>query len=208
MNLLQLSKLILAAAVLLPISACVPFAAAGTAVVGTTIAEERSVGDKIDDNIIEIKVKEAYLQNETSEMFERISVNAIEGRVLLTGSVKSVQYRIGAEELAWKISGVKEVINEIVIDKKELSDHAKDMWIASAVRSKLLFEKDLRSINYLVDVNNGTVFLLGLAQDEGELNRAIKIASTVKGVKNVVNHVILVDDPRRNASNWNKKKEM
>lgn len=199
MKLLQLSKLALTASILLPLSACVPFAAAGTAVVGTTIAEERSIGDKIDDNIIEIKIKEDYLQTETSEMFERISVNTIEGRTLLTGSVTDVQYKTRAEELAWKVRGVKEVINEIVIDKKELSDHAKDMLIASTVRSKLLFEKNLRSINYLVDVNNGTVFLLGLAQDQEELNRALKIASTVKGVKHVVNHVILIDDPRRRA---------
>jgi len=130
----------------------------------------------------------------------------MEGRVMLTGSVQGEQYKTQASELTWNVRGVKEVINEIEVDKKELSDRAKDMFIASTVRSKLLLEKDLRSINYVVDVNHGIVFLLGIAQDNNELSRALKIASMVKGVQKVVNHVIIKDDPRRNKVGWSKKK--
>ena len=125
---------------------------------------------------------------------------------MLTGSVQGEQYKTQASELTWNVRGVKEVINEIEVDKKELSDRAKDMFIASTVRSKLLLEKDLRSINYVVDVNHGIVFLLGIAQDNNELSRALKIASMVKGVQKVVNHVIIKDDPRRNKVGWSKKK--
>jgi osmotically-inducible protein OsmY len=208
MTIQNLIKPCLALIAIIMTSGCVPLTAATTAVVGTSIVEERSAGDRIDDNLIVVKIKEAFIQADTSELFESISVSSIEGRVMLTGSVKDEQIRSKAESLAWDIRGVKEVINELEVDKKELSDRANDMWIASTVRSKLLFEKDLRSVNYVVDVNHAVVYLLGIAQDDHELQRALKIASTVKGVKRVVNHVILKDDPRRLKAGFSKKKEM
>ena len=46
-----------------------------------------------------------------------------------------------ASELVWQISGVKEVMNEIEVDEISLSTKTKDTWIATRVRSKLLFNK-------------------------------------------------------------------
>ncbi len=182
---------------ILNLNGCVPITALSTAVVGTTINEERSAGDKLDDSLITLKIKDQFAQTEVSEMFSRISVNVMEGRVMLTGSVDSEKYVKDAEAISWKIRGVKEVINEIVVDSKGLQDRAKDLVIESSIESKLLFEKELSSTNYIVDTNNGIVFLLGIAQDKTELGKALEIARSVKGVKKVVNHVILKEDLRR-----------
>lgn len=191
---------ILSSVILTSLSGCEPFAIASTAVVGTTLAEERSAGDKVDDNIIQLKIKEKYTQAETREILLRVSVSVMEGRVMLTGSVSEQKYSDSASDIAWKTRGVKEVINEIEVGEKEPKDRAKDLFISSTISSKLLFEKDLKSLNYIVDVNDQVVFLLGIAQNKNELNRALKIASEVKGVQKVVNHVILKNDPRRTAN--------
>ena len=56
---------------------------------------------------------------------------------------------------------------------------------------------DVLSINYSVETVNGTVYLIGIAQDEAELVRVIEHARGIEDVKRVVSHVVLKDDRRR-----------
>lgn len=190
-------KKLIAGILVLTLTSCAPIVGVSSAIVGTTIAQERTAGDKLDDELIVLKIKEAYTQTEFNELLGRISVNAFESRVLLTGSVKDQKYLDKAVELAWKVRGVKEILNELVISQKEFKDHAKDSLIANTVRSKFLLEKDFNSLNYTVDVNEGVVYLLGVSQNSLEARKAIEIARSVKGAKQVVNYVISKDDPRR-----------
>lgn len=189
-------------AILLLLASCAPIVAATSVAVGTTAADERSAGTVVDDNIIMMKIKEDLLQEDLDEMLTKIAVTVTEGRVMFTGSVSEEKYAKQAVGFAWKTNGVKEVINELVVSKKEIKDTAKDTFIANSVRSRLLLEKDLRSVNYAVEANNSVVYLLGIAQDEDERKRALKIASSVKGVRKVVNHVILKSDKRRVKSDY------
>lgn len=205
-----MSTKIISSALLLSIIAmtpsCVPIAAVSSTVVGTTIAQERTVGNRLDDNIIKLKIQELFIQADTPNMYESIDVNVHEGRVLLTGSVKDASNQSDAAKLAWKVRSVNEVINEIQVnDKDPLRDTSKDIYLANAVRSKLLMEDDLRSVNYIVETNMSIVYLLGIAQDQDELNKAIQVAGSVKGVRKIVNHVILKNDPRRNSKPLNQE---
>lgn len=205
MNKIYISTALLLSSVLITPS-CVPVAAVSSTVVGTTIAQERTAGDRLDDNIIKLKVQELFIQADTPNMYESIDVNVHEGRVLLTGSVQDAKNQQDAAKLAWKVRSVNEVINEIVVNEKDpLRDTSKDIYLANAVRSKLLLEDDLRSVNYIVETNMSVVYLLGVAQDQNELNRALKVAGSVKGVRKIVNHVILKNDPRRNAKPINQE---
>ena len=180
------------------LSGCLAIAAGGVAGTGYTVAQERSVGSVVDDNAIWTKIKSAFLQHDVNDLFGDVNVEVSEGRVLLTGDVRSPQTRVDAVRITWQVSGVKEVINEIqVTDQTTLKNYANDLWIITQVKSRLLLEKNLRSINYSVDCINATVYLMGIAQDQNELNRATIIAGKVKGVKNVISHVRLRQDPLR-----------
>ena len=64
-------------------------------------------------------------------------------------------------------------------------------------RGKLLVDSDVLSINYSVETVNGTVYLLGIAQDEAELARVTEHARSIEDVKRVVSHVVLKDDRHR-----------
>ncbi|MCE2993458.1 MAG: BON domain-containing protein [Alphaproteobacteria bacterium] len=184
-------------ALLMSLTSCLPMAAAGTAAVGTSIVEERSVGDKLDDTVIVMKVKDKMAQAEFDELLSRISVDSHEGRVLLTGFVTEEKYSKEASDITWKTAGVKEVINEINVGKRDLKDYAKELFIANTIRSKILVDQNIRSSNYKVDVMGNTVYLLGVAQNQDELTKVIDISRSVKGVGQVVNHVVLKDDFRR-----------
>lgn len=178
-------------------SGCLPMAAFTAYEVGTTVAEERSFGDVVDDATIMTKIKAQFANHNFSNLLTEIGVSVVEGRVLLTGSVSDHKYSLQASELTWKVRGVKEVINEIEIANKDIKTRTKDSYISTQIRAKFLFDKGIKSVNYTVDTNNGVVFLAGIAQSEEELRKATRIASQVRGVVKVVSHVTLKDDQRR-----------
>lgn len=193
---------ILSAIVALPLllSACVPvLIGAGAGAVGETAMQERSVGGAVDDTTILAGVKSKFIGRDINHLFHAVAVEVHEGRVLLVGRVLRIEDKQEAERLTWQIEGVKEVINEIEIsnDGETAEMFARDSWITTQIRSQLLVEKNIRSINYVTETVAGTVYLLGIAQDETELNRVKKIASRVQGVKRVVSHVRMKNDPNR-----------
>lgn len=168
----------------------------GAAKAGAVVSEERSVGEAVDDTAIWTEIKSAYLQKSVDNIFSAVNVEVKQSRVLLTGRVNTPEDRVEAVRLAWQPSGVKEVINEIQItDESGLSDVANDFWINTQVKTKLLVEKNVRSVNYSIDTINGIVYLMGVAQNEWEMKKAATVASRVKGVKRVVSHVVVKENP-------------
>ena len=164
-----------------------------TATAGVTAAQERSIGAAIDDTIITAAVGH-YLFQKDIELFGAIDVEVVEGRVLLLGSVKKPEDRVEAVRLAWQAKGVKEVINEIqVTDQGGLVDYARDTWISAQLKTKLLLDKEIKAINYNVETVNGVVYMIGIAQDQAELERATNHARTIKHVRKVISHVRLKD---------------
>ena len=155
--------------------------------------EERSFNNFVEDTIIVAQLKNAYFSN-NEKIFFNVSVEVTEGRVLLTGSVEQIDERIEATKLAWSIEGVNEVINEIQISNDEgILDYADDLIMKTKINAKLLLDKDILNLNYSVEVVNGIVYLIGIAQSKEELNSVIDISKNTYGVQNVINYVRLKD---------------
>lgn len=179
------------------LSGCAELLIGAAATTGVAIAEERSVGDAVDDLTIRAELNHLFFRDDV-ELFGDVSFSVIEGRVLLKGSVPTPDDRIRALRLAWQAAGVREVINELqVADDSGLLDYARDTWISAQLKGKLLVDGDVLSINYSVETVNGTVYLLGIAQDEAELARVTEHARSIEDVKRVVSHVVLKDDRHR-----------
>jgi len=155
--------------------------------------EERSFNNFVEDTIIVAQLKNAYFSN-NEKIFFNVSVEVTEGRVLLTGSVEQIDERIEATKLAWGIEGVNEVINEIQISNDEgILDYADDLIMKTKINAKLLLNKDILNLNYSVEVVNGIVYLIGIAQSQEELDSVINISESTYGVQNVINYVRLKD---------------
>lgn len=169
---------------------------------GVVVAQERSTGSAIDDFTIWTQIKNEYLKKDVNELLSSVSVEVIEGRVHLTGKVTDPATSINAVRLAWQPNGVREVINEIQVqDQRPLKDTIKevalDNWIKAQLKGKLVVTENIHSLNYNVEVVNGTVYLMGIAQDTDELDTVTNIASTIKHVDRVISHVRLKADPQR-----------
>ncbi|MEK6746432.1 MAG: BON domain-containing protein [Pseudomonadota bacterium] len=195
MRLIKLSVISLS---VIALSGCVPLFIGGATETAVVVAQERSVGNAVDDAAIVLQIKNLYAKQDYKDLLANVEIKVVEGRVLLTGNVDKPDSQIEAVKLAWQIGGVKEVINEVQInDKSGFWNYAKDVWISTQVRTRLLFGKNIRNINYSVITVNQVVYLMGIAQSQEELNRATNVASATSYVQRVVSYVRLKDDPRR-----------
>ena len=124
-----------------------------------------------------------------------------DGAVLLTGKVKKPEEKILATKLAWKVRGVREVVNELQItDSSSIKDIAKDLAASATLRGKLISDNNVSSLNFSIDVVNGTVYLSGVAADVNEMKRVVEHAREVRFTKQVVNYIILQTDKRYKPS--------
>jgi len=177
----------------LVLSSCGHVVTGGATMVGTAVVQERTIGAAIDDAAIMAKTKSEYLQEDVNNLFHSVNIFVHERRVLLTGTVPSNKYRIKAVKLAWKAKGVKEVINEIQIDSEfSAEEYAKDTWITTQIRSKMLLSAAVHSINYKVITVNKVVYLMGVAQTRSELDEVAYLASRVPNVQKVISHVRII----------------
>ena len=195
------NSMLLALSAITFLSGCVPLFIGGGTETAVVVAQERSVGDAVDDAGILFNIKDQFIRQEDKDVFLNVEVKVVEGRVLLTGNVDKPESQIEAVRLTWLVGGVTEVINEIQInDQSGIWNYTRDVWVSTQVRSRMLFAKDIRSINYSVITVNQVVYLMGVAQSQEELKKATYLASTTSYVKRVVSHVRLKDDPRRRAN--------
>jgi osmotically-inducible protein OsmY len=165
--------------------------------VGVAAIEERGLAGAVDDAKIRLDINHLWFQHDL-EMYRQVTLIIIEGRVLLTGTVDKAEYRLDAVRLAWQAPGVRAVLNEIQVnDQTHIADLATDLQIANQLRSKLLFDKAINNVNYTIDSVNSVVYLMGIAQNQAEIDRVIGHAREVPFVKRIANHVVLKDDPRR-----------
>jgi osmotically-inducible protein OsmY len=191
-----LSLLILTLSPLI-VAGCTPVGA-GLAVgstAGVAAAREGGIVASLEDTKISAKIHDLWFRHDF-EMFSKLNLTVDQGRVLITGVVQKPEHRVEAVRLAWQADGVRQVINEIKVDKSEgIKGWARDNWISSRLRAAILFDKDIQSVNYSIDTVQGIVYLMGIAQNQEELNRVMSHARTIPYVKQVVSYVKLSGTP-------------
>ena len=156
------------------------------------IAEgDKSLGTAVDDATIKLNISRKFLMSENN-LFINIDTSVVEGMVLLTGIVKNQESRIEAVKIVWEVEGVKEVINEIEIgDKTSIKEYANDVWITTQIKALAAKDIGLRSISYNIVTIRGKVFLAGITSRPKQLETLVNITKSVKGVKEVVNYVVI-----------------
>jgi osmotically-inducible protein OsmY len=156
---------------------------------GYTANQERGTGGTVDDLKIKTNIESAWLQ--TNPLMQRdLNVTVYEGRTLLTGTAPSPEFKAQAKEVASRVPGVRAVYDEIEVAPDESAwDSAKDTWISSRVRTELAFNPNVRSVNYTVETVNKSVYLIGSARSQAELDIATTAARTTPDVKRVVSYV-------------------
>lgn len=180
------------------LASCTPvgLAAGAGAALGISAAREGGISGTAQDIKIKALISDKWLQYDL-ETFAKLNMTVNQGRVLITGIVQDPDDRVEAVRLAWQVEGVSQVINEIRVAEGEgLPGYVRDQWITTRLRTKMTFDRDIQSINYTVDTVAGTVYLMGVAQNQAELNKVIQIARTIPNVQQVISYVKMSGEGR------------
>ena len=177
-------------------SGCAPAViGVGTAAVAAS-STEKGLSTSVADGLIFTKIQDNFLKTDAS-LPTVVDVTVNDGAVLLTGKVKTPEEKVLATKLTWEVRGVREVVNEIqVIDKSSIKDIAKDLAASAQLRGKLIADNSVSSLNFSIDVVNGTVYLSGVAADAEEMNRVVSHARELRFAQQVVNYITLRTDQR------------
>jgi len=176
---------------LLPACSPLGVATGAAATVGVAAAQEGGVSGAVSDTWIQAQINKTWLEYDVNT-FAKLNTEVNQGRVLITGVVQDPEDRVEAIRLAWQVKGVQQVINEIrIADSEGIQGFVRDNWIATRIRAAITLDRDVQSLNYSIDVVQGVVYLMGVAQSQQELNRVIETARTIPHVKQVVSYVKL-----------------
>ena len=156
----------------------------------TTAVEDRQFSKVVTDTETKANITKRLLSPDNNDLFFDVSADAYEGRVMLTGSVKTARDRERAAALVQGLRGVRIVYNEIQVSQKGgFQNTANDLWINAKIKTKYFVETGVKSINLRWRVVNGTVYLLGFARSEKERKLVIALTKDTKSVTGVVEHI-------------------
>jgi osmotically-inducible protein OsmY len=181
-----LSTILFVAAATFSVSGCMTAAIGTAASVGIYAAQDRTIGEGIDDASASQQVK-MRLMAADSAAFQEVDVEVANRSLLLSGTAPTAEHRQAAETIARSVRTVDHVYNEIVIgEPSTFVRSAQDELITAQIRARLTASPAVRAINVNIETFHGNVYLMGLARTQNELERAAEIASVVGGVRRVV----------------------
>ena len=173
------------------LNGCAP-AAITAGIAGVTASEsEKGLGTTINDTIIHAAITESMFKKDVNK-FLGVKIRVDDGVVLLTGKVDNPQIRVEATRISWEPRGVIEVVNEIqVSENSSIKDIAKDLAASTTIKGKLVADKNIKSINFNIDVVNGIAYLSGVARTQKEMNLVLAYTKETLYINQLVNYIQL-----------------
>ena len=172
---------------------CVGYSSTGVLGTGVSIAlDPRSLGTQIDDSIMQQNLRARLITADKSYIIS-VKTKILDGRIILTGKVNSVEDKLNITKLAWEIKGARSVKNDLQIKEKfNFKRSAKDLLITSQLRAALIGSKKIKSVNYNIDTYKKKIYVYGIAQNKAERDEVIQEAKQILDVEDVVTSIFLV----------------
>ncbi len=180
----KLSSLLLLAACLPLLHACVPVVAGGVGAGITMANDRRTSGIYIEDQNIELKV-----QSRLSDKFHdqvHVNITSYNLALLLTGEAPTPTLRSEAESIVQAVPNVRQVFNEIAVAPlSSFSNRSNDGYITTKVKAHMVEANKFNIVHVKVVTEASVVYLLGIVTRK-EAEDATEIARTTSGVSKVV----------------------
>ena len=179
------------------LTGCIGASSKGVFGTGVSIAlDPRSLGTQIDDSIMD-KSLEAKILTMNKNYFLNVKSKVLDGRIFLTGKVDTPEEKLKLTKLAWEIKGARSVKNDIKIKSEfNFQQSAKDILITSQLRSAMIFNKKINSVNYNIDTYKKVIYIYGISQSSDEKDEILKEAKEILDVKDIVASILMIDDLR------------
>jgi len=183
--------------IFLILTSCVGYSSTGVLGTGVSIAiDPRTIGTQIDDSIMQKNLRAKLLLMKKTYVFS-VKSKVLDGRIFITGKVKTVEEKLQITKLAWEIKGARSVKNDLQIkDKFSLTQSAKDVLITSQLRAAMIGSKKIKAVNYQIDTYKKNIYIYGIAQNDEERTEVINEAKQILDVEDVIASIFLIEDLR------------
>ncbi len=151
-----------------------------------------TVGTEIDDGVVTTRVKSALLADADIKGFD-IKVETRKGEVMLSGFVDNQTQIDRTMALVITLEGVKSIDNKLSQKDSTMSVGNKldDGVITTRVKSALLADDSIKSLDISVLTRKTEVQLSGFVNNQGQIDRAMAVARATEGVTKVSNDMSL-----------------
>lgn len=155
-----------------------------------------AVAQSAKDTAITARIETLFAVNEYLSPLN-INTTTQNGLVTLTGSVEDEIQKDLAEDLAKTVDGVTEVRNNLTVVGTVVSERPRkgwrevinDMTLNAAIRSRLLYNKELKGLKIGVSTEKGVVTLHGVVNTHFQKEHIEKVVMETRGVERVVNNL-------------------
>ena len=179
------------------ISGCVGTSSTGIFGTGVSVAlDPRSLGTQIDDSIMQKNLTARLLMKDKNYLLS-VKTKVLDGRIFISGKVSSVDEKLLITKIAWETDGVRSVRNDIKIKEEfNFKRSAEDILITSQLRSALIFNKEIKAVNYNLDTYKKKIYIYGIAHSKEEREKVVNEAKNITDVEDVIASILLVEDLR------------
>ncbi|NNE84518.1 MAG: BON domain-containing protein [Alphaproteobacteria bacterium] len=173
----------------LVLAGCTPTTLSLAADGAYTASEERTLDDVVDDNGIKLELNKLLLEDGLG-LFKDVGTVVYRRHVYLVGDVKKAEDKARAGAIARIPEKATGLTNDIqVTDEGGVVALVDDIVIEKVIQTDYLFDSDIDSSNFRVRSVNGVVYLIGLAESQAELDKAVAIVDARDNVRRIVNYV-------------------
>jgi hyperosmotically inducible protein len=151
---------------------------------------QRAPGEHVDDAVLLTSVKSALARDKSADAHE-INVEVNRGIVQLNGFVDSAEEKSAATAAASRVKGVKEVRNNLMVNKGErkAGEVFDDALLTTKVKTALIGNRETKAHQITVKTLQGVVQLGGFVDSAEAKAAATTVAMSVTGVKSVDNQL-------------------
>lgn len=170
-----------------PMQGCAIVAVGAAGALTAKVANDRrTVGTQLDDQTAEGQVSYQWSKSDALKKSTNLQVDIYNGVALITGQAPSQVLIDEAVDGVEKVEYVQKIHNQVrMIMPIDASTQANDIWLASKVKTKLVADERVPSLQVKVIVQNSEVFLMGRVSNQ-EGTYAVDVARNVNGVKRVI----------------------
>ncbi len=174
---------------LLALAGCTPTTLSLAADGAYTASKERTLDDVVDDNGIKLELNKLLLEDGLG-LFKDVGTVVYRRHVYLVGDVKKAEDKVRAGAIARTPEKATGLTNDIqVTDEGGVVALVDDIFIEKVIQTDYLFDSDIDSANFRVRSVNGVIYLIGLAESQAELDKAVAIVDARDDVRRIVNYV-------------------
>lgn len=154
--------------------------------VASVMLDDRSLADDYADTMLNLAIRNSLTQQKLSYAVD-IELTVFEGAVLLNGALPGENYINEVLKTVWQTEGVKKVYNYIRLDDPPPVDTVnEDAAMSAKIRYQLSVTQGVSSFNYKITMENGVIYLMGIAESQQELDSVVAVIKNTVSIKDII----------------------